>query len=66
MIWCHEEAEQSNETISCDSRDTASGDERRERYLTGQDSAQQYSAKDEHDGDSVARLAIVSNATNPA
>ena len=65
VVRRHREAEQGDQAVSSRRRDTARGDKGSERDLTGQDGAQQQRAEDEHDRDSIARLASSVNLADP-
>lgn len=64
-IGSHREAQQGNETVRCDSRNTACGDEGRKCNLGGEDGAQDSSAEDEHDGNRALWLAVLGDLPDP-
>lgn len=59
------QAKQCNKTVGCDGGYSTGRHERGESNGTGQDSAQDGSAKDIHDDDGVSGLAILVHLTDP-
>lgn len=65
LVACHGEAQERNEAVRRDGRNTSSGHQRREGDGTREDRAQDDGTEDIHDGHCIARLAICIHAANP-